>query len=227
MKLYGGIDLHSNNSVVALSDEEDHVVYRKRLPNEAAGVLEALEPYREAVEGLVVESTYNWYWLVDALMEAGYRVHLGEHGGHRAIQRAQVQRRRLGCPLAGEAPASGFAARGLHLPQGGAGRARPAAAAPALGAAAHGQPGGGAEPVRAQPRARVERQRGPAPHARGGRGPAARTPNLALAVQSTLLAMHGQEAAIDLLERQALAQVRLRPHTATCSRSAASAKSWA
>ncbi len=76
MKLYGGIDLHSNNSVVALSDEEDHVVYRKRRPNEAAGVLEALEPYREAVEGLVVESTYNWYWLVDALMEPGYRVHL-------------------------------------------------------------------------------------------------------------------------------------------------------
>jgi transposase len=35
-----------------------------------------LAPYREAIEGLVVESTYNWYWLVDALMEAGYRVHL-------------------------------------------------------------------------------------------------------------------------------------------------------
>jgi transposase len=28
------------------------------------------------VEGVVVESTYNWYWLVDGLMEAGYRVHL-------------------------------------------------------------------------------------------------------------------------------------------------------
>jgi transposase len=25
---------------------------------------------------VVVESTYNWYWLVDGLMEAGYRVHL-------------------------------------------------------------------------------------------------------------------------------------------------------
>jgi len=24
----------------------------------------------------VVESTYNWYWLVDELMKAGYRVHL-------------------------------------------------------------------------------------------------------------------------------------------------------
>jgi transposase len=28
------------------------------------------------IEGLVVESTYNWYWLVDGLMDAGYRLHL-------------------------------------------------------------------------------------------------------------------------------------------------------
>jgi transposase len=76
MKLYGGIDLHSNNSVVALIDEEERLVYRKRLPNDAAVVLAVLEPYREALEGLVVESTYNWYWLVDALQEAGYVVHL-------------------------------------------------------------------------------------------------------------------------------------------------------
>jgi len=32
--LYSGIDLHSNNSLVALSDEEDRIVYRKRLPND-------------------------------------------------------------------------------------------------------------------------------------------------------------------------------------------------
>jgi len=30
MKLYGGIDLHSNNSVVALLDEEERLVYRKQ-----------------------------------------------------------------------------------------------------------------------------------------------------------------------------------------------------
>lgn len=76
MKLYGGIDLHSNNSVVALSDEEDRIVFRRRLANEASEVLAALEPYGDAIEGLVVESTYNWYWLVDALTAAGYRVHL-------------------------------------------------------------------------------------------------------------------------------------------------------
>jgi transposase len=76
MKLYGGIDLHSNNSVVALLDEEDKVVYRRRLPNDIEIVLAELEPFREDIEGLVVESTYNWYWLVDGLMAAGYRVHL-------------------------------------------------------------------------------------------------------------------------------------------------------
>jgi hypothetical protein len=38
MELYGGIDRNSKSSVVALSDAEDHVVYRQRLANEAAGV---------------------------------------------------------------------------------------------------------------------------------------------------------------------------------------------
>jgi len=30
---FSGIDLHSNNSVVVVSDEEDRIVYQKRLPN--------------------------------------------------------------------------------------------------------------------------------------------------------------------------------------------------
>src|SRR6266581_8691465 len=76
MKLYGGIDLHANNSVVVLLDEQDRVVYQKRLPNHLAQMLPQLSPYQGAIEGVVVESTYNWYWLVDGLMEAGYRVHL-------------------------------------------------------------------------------------------------------------------------------------------------------
>ena len=76
MKLYGGIDLHSNNSVIALLDDNDRAVYRKRLPNDLGHVLGQLEPYRDDIQGLVVESTYNWYWLVDGLMDRGYRVHL-------------------------------------------------------------------------------------------------------------------------------------------------------
>ncbi|MDH5428139.1 MAG: transposase [Nitrospirota bacterium] len=75
-KLYGGIDLHGNNSVVVVLDEADQVLYQKRLPNEVAQILPQLAPFRAQLQGLVVESTYNWYWLVDGLQEAGYVVHL-------------------------------------------------------------------------------------------------------------------------------------------------------
>ncbi len=61
MKLYGGIDLHSNNQVVALLDEQDKVMYQRRLPNDLEVVLGELMPYRSTLEGVVVESTFNWY----------------------------------------------------------------------------------------------------------------------------------------------------------------------
>jgi transposase len=76
MTLYGGIDLHANNCVVVVLDDQDRVVYEKRLSNYLEHLIEQLAPYHESIAGLVVESTYNWYWLVDGLMEAGYRVHL-------------------------------------------------------------------------------------------------------------------------------------------------------
>ena len=76
MSLFGVIDLHANNSVIVLLNEQDEVIYRKRLSNDLLAILGRLDPYNAEVKGLVVESTYNWYWLVDGLMEAGYRVHL-------------------------------------------------------------------------------------------------------------------------------------------------------
>ncbi|HEV8719724.1 MAG TPA: IS110 family transposase [Candidatus Binatia bacterium] len=76
MKLYGAIDLHSTNSVLVVIDEEDRIVYQKRLPNDLALILKELCVYQSRLEGIVVESTYNWYWLVDGLMEQGYKVHL-------------------------------------------------------------------------------------------------------------------------------------------------------
>jgi hypothetical protein len=53
-------------------DKDDRVVYQQRLRNELAGILAAFAPFRETLEGVAVESTYNWYWLVDGLMDAGY-----------------------------------------------------------------------------------------------------------------------------------------------------------
>ena len=76
MKLYGGIDLHSNNSVFSIKDETGDVLSRRKLPNDLSYIFKFLTPFKEQLSGLVVESTFNWYWLVDALMEANYHVHL-------------------------------------------------------------------------------------------------------------------------------------------------------
>ncbi len=57
MKRYGGIDLHSNNSVVVLQDEEDWVIYQRRILNDLVTVFEALELHRKEVASLAVEST--------------------------------------------------------------------------------------------------------------------------------------------------------------------------
>jgi len=76
MKLYVGIDLHSNNSYVAILDVDQKIVYQKRLTNDQELILQELEPYQTDIVGIVVESTYNTYWLLDALQEAGYTVHL-------------------------------------------------------------------------------------------------------------------------------------------------------
>jgi transposase len=76
MAMYCGIDLHSTKSWVVILDDELKVVRERGLGNNLEDILMLLEPYRDEIEGIAVESTWNWYWLVDGLMEAGYRVHL-------------------------------------------------------------------------------------------------------------------------------------------------------
>ncbi len=73
---YVGLDLHSNNVCCLITDESDRRVFKRRLKNIAQEVLGALKPYKERIAGVAVEATFNWYWLVDALMEAGYKVYL-------------------------------------------------------------------------------------------------------------------------------------------------------
>jgi transposase len=74
--LYAGSDLHGNNNLLGIVDEQGKRIFKKRLPNEPQLMLDVLKPFQEEIIGVVVESTYNWYWLVDALMEEGYKVHL-------------------------------------------------------------------------------------------------------------------------------------------------------
>ena len=74
--LYAAFDLHSSNSYLAIIDEEGKRVFSKRMPNNPDLILAALGSHTEKLAGIAVESTYNWYWLVDMLMEKGYEVHL-------------------------------------------------------------------------------------------------------------------------------------------------------
>jgi len=76
MTHYCGIDLHSNNHVVVIIDERDKRVFEKRIINDLSLTLKALFPYRETLQGVAVESTFNWYWLVDGLQEQGYNLQL-------------------------------------------------------------------------------------------------------------------------------------------------------
>lgn len=76
MKAYAGIDLHSSNNYVGIINEQNQRLYGKRIPNELDSVLLALEPFKKELSGVVVESTYNWYWLVDGLKDNGYKLHL-------------------------------------------------------------------------------------------------------------------------------------------------------
>lgn len=70
-----GIDLHASNVYLVLLDEKGSRIFSRRLSNDLEKILEVLRGHT-TLRHVAVESTYNWYWLVDGLMEAGYIVHL-------------------------------------------------------------------------------------------------------------------------------------------------------
>src|SRR5210317_1504767 len=72
MQLYAGLDLHSRNTFIGILDKEFKRVFAKRVSNNLPLIIKTLEPFQDQLQGLVVESTYNWYWLIDGLMDAGY-----------------------------------------------------------------------------------------------------------------------------------------------------------
>src|SRR3972149_6790146 len=86
MRLYVGMDLHSTNCYAGILNEGSKKILSCKLPNDRARIISTLAPYKENIEGIAVESTYNWYWLVDALMEEGYQVHLANPAAMKQYQ---------------------------------------------------------------------------------------------------------------------------------------------
>ena len=73
-KVMAGIDLHSNNVVIGIMDSDGKRVTSAKLPCELKEIARFLAPFKKRLEQVAVESTYNWYWLVDGLQALKYPV---------------------------------------------------------------------------------------------------------------------------------------------------------
>jgi len=76
MGLYAGIDLHGKNHVLIIINQMDEWVHKTRLSNNINLTLDVLQRFKNKLKAIAVESTYNWYWLVDGLRKNGYNVKL-------------------------------------------------------------------------------------------------------------------------------------------------------
>ena len=81
MGLYAGFDLHSSNTYVGIIDEDGKRIWKRKLRNDPTLISESLRPFKKDIVGIVVESTYNWYWVVDLMMQEGYEMHLANPSG--------------------------------------------------------------------------------------------------------------------------------------------------
>ncbi len=80
-KVVAGIDLHSNNVVIGIMDMDGKRVANQKVSCELKEVAKVLAPYEKRLEQIAVESTYNWYWLVDGLRALKYPVVLANPAG--------------------------------------------------------------------------------------------------------------------------------------------------
>lgn len=80
-QLMAGIDLHSNNLFCGIVDMRGKRIFEKQLACQMPAVLEALAPFKDQIRSIAVESTYNWYWLVDGLQDAGFDTKLANPAG--------------------------------------------------------------------------------------------------------------------------------------------------
>lgn len=80
-KVVAGMDLHSNNVVIGVMDTDGKRLANRKVPCELTEVVKFLAPFKRRLAQVAVESTYNWYWLVDGLRALKYPVVLANPAG--------------------------------------------------------------------------------------------------------------------------------------------------
>jgi transposase len=78
---YVGIDLHRRRSVIYTMDGDGEKLDCVRIANDPLTLLEVVGKAGPDAE-VVIEATYGWYWAVDLLQDAGFRVHLAHPSGN-------------------------------------------------------------------------------------------------------------------------------------------------
>jgi len=71
-----GIDLHARKMSICIMDKQGKVVLSKTIDCEFLLLRDLMTPYIKSIT-VGVESTYNWYWLIDKLKESGVNCALG------------------------------------------------------------------------------------------------------------------------------------------------------
>jgi transposase len=90
MEFYCGLDLSARDCYVCVIDDNLSILVQEKVKNELPRVIALIEPFRENLQ-IVVESTFNWYWLVDGLQEQGFDVCLAHTLGLYMITGAKVK----------------------------------------------------------------------------------------------------------------------------------------
>jgi len=75
-KIIAGLDLHSNNVMIGLINQDGKRLGHRKLDCDLEEVLQFLGPVKGQLQSMAVESTFNWYWLVDGLRAKGYPIGL-------------------------------------------------------------------------------------------------------------------------------------------------------
>jgi transposase len=71
-----GIDLHAQTMAICIMDKNGKILVKKSIKCEIRLLLEILKPYLRSIT-VGVESTYNWYWILDGLKRYKVPCHLG------------------------------------------------------------------------------------------------------------------------------------------------------
>ena len=68
------MDLHGNNVVIGIMDMDGKRLASRKVDCDLKEVVKFVAPFKNRLEKVAVESTFNWYWLVDGLQALKYPV---------------------------------------------------------------------------------------------------------------------------------------------------------